>query len=360
MRSLEARPWEHGSELTLPWAVPQEPPDAGPSYPWTEARLYGSGRDALRALLRHGNRQHGWRRLWVPSYLCQEVAGAARLEIPLEVYEDRPSMVNATGFLTEVRDGDVVYRVNTFGLRDVSWKIDSDVVTVIEDHTHDPWSPWAASSSADFALASLRKTLPLPDGGALWSPRGLMLPPPLPVTAARQRSAEAKFAGQTLKALYLAGCPMDKETFRQLCIKGEEDIASGDPSGMSDIARALLEAFPTHTWREQRRANFELVAGQLRLPHDYALLSPASGACAFALVLRCPSRSARDSLRRALIGNGVYPAVLWPLDNPIADPIEAAAVELSERLLSLHCDYRYDAAHMNRLASIMADELGVE
>jgi hypothetical protein len=40
---------------------------------------------------------------------------------------------------------------------------------LVEDHSHDPFSPWAVGSSADYAFCSLRKTLPVPDGGLLWS-----------------------------------------------------------------------------------------------------------------------------------------------------------------------------------------------
>src|SRR5690606_7795309 len=131
-----------------------------------QGRLYGSGRDALRALLRHGKTQLGWQRLLIPSYFCQDVAASFTRELPTEVYVDRPGLRPDERAIA-TREGDAVLNVNLFGFRTAQWAFKLPGVAVIEDHTHDPWSAWAATSQADFAVASLRKTLPLPDGGVL-------------------------------------------------------------------------------------------------------------------------------------------------------------------------------------------------
>jgi hypothetical protein len=74
--------------------------------------------------------------------------------------------------------------MNYFGLRTPPDLELPEGVEVLEDHSHDPVSAWAEQSSADFCLASLRKTLPINDGGALWSPVGHRLPPAPPDRAA--------------------------------------------------------------------------------------------------------------------------------------------------------------------------------
>jgi len=63
--------WEQGSEFHWPSALSP----AAASISWPEAAsFWGSGRDAFRALLLHGQQTRGWRRLWIPAYFCQEVA----------------------------------------------------------------------------------------------------------------------------------------------------------------------------------------------------------------------------------------------------------------------------------------------
>ena len=71
---------------------------------------------------------------------------------------------------------------------------------LVEDHSHDPFSPWATSSSADYAFSSLRKTLPVPDGAILWSPRGS---PSAASRAGRADGSELKLAAMLLKGRYL-------------------------------------------------------------------------------------------------------------------------------------------------------------
>lgn len=349
--SASSENWEYGSELHLDWlAGPMGEREADP---WQDRhRLYGSGRDALRALLQHGRATQHWKRLLVPSYLCQEVVASARQELPVVAYPDRPTMTEPAERSVAPAPGDVVLVVNTFGLRTARWALPAPQgVAVIEDHTHDPWSEWARTSRADYAIASLRKTLPLPDGGVLWSPVGQELPQPLHATPERQVASERKLAAQLLKALYLAGHAIEKETFRGLFVSGESGIATGSVSGMPAATQALLRVLPTRTWRERRRVNGVAAAQLLHLHPSVTLLLPEQGATAFSLVLVARDPTARESLRKHLIQGRIYPAVLWPLDEPEVDGIEHEALSLSRRVLSLHCDYRYSDSDLERVGT---------
>jgi len=80
--------WELGSEFNwLPY-----PPTNSETAPWRKAcRLYGTGRDALRALLLWGSDSHGWRRVLVPSYFCQDVIESLlSFGIEVSIYPDGP------------------------------------------------------------------------------------------------------------------------------------------------------------------------------------------------------------------------------------------------------------------------------
>ena len=181
--------WEHGSEFhwpDIPNSVAAEPP-------WADRRtLFGCGRDALRALVEHGRAHFGWQRLWMPSYFCQEVVAAAKTSIELATDLDGPGSVPDFGDV-HVRRGDAVFIVNYFGLR--SSIVPPAGAAIVEDHTHDPWSEWSRRSVADFCLVSLRKTLPVPDGGLVWSPRQHVLPPVRAVTPERAIASSNKTAG---------------------------------------------------------------------------------------------------------------------------------------------------------------------
>jgi hypothetical protein len=226
-----------------------------------------------------------------------------------------------------------------------------NVVTVIEDHTHDPWSAWAAQSGAEFAIASLRKTLPLPDGAVLWSPRGLALPPAPPVSRIRRLASQRKREGMLLKSQYLQGHDVSKEEFRSLLVAGERDLALGEPSGMTPESRALLDRFPVLSWRTTRHENHRFLAARLAGVSGMRLSAcTGPGGCPFSVVVVFDTPQRRQFVRRRLIDANLYPAVLWPLDNALWTDIPARHRNFSRCMISLPCDMRYGRSDLERVA----------
>lgn len=355
---------EFGSDFHWP-EVGRAPRPSLNDYPWgSAAALFGSGRDAVRVLVAWGAKEHGWRRVWLPSYYCQEVPAAlhelAAAGVELCAYPDAPDGDEPR--LDELRlgRGDVVVVANQLGARRRPASLDAIApeATILEDHSHDLGSPWAVNSRAHYAIASLRKTLPLPDGGVAWSPRSLALPPEPPLTDVHAEAAFARLSAMVLKARYLAGDPVDKSAFREQAASGAIHIADGSPSGISPVSRAMLATFPVRSWRQARRRNYRALLralGPIRKGH---VIEPPRGAVAFALTLVLNTADEREDVRRALIEERVYPAVLWSLDEPEMAGIPAEHVDLASRVLSIHCDHRYTAADMIRVAEIAKPLLG--
>ena len=172
----------------------------------------------------------------------------------------------------------------------------------------------------------------------------------------RTQAAQEKLTGMVQKWLYLSGGQIDKATFRRHAVSGESQIATGAPSPMSPTSRALMSLAPWRDWRATRSRNFTAFSASIRAQSEAELLDPKPvEATAFSCVLRLPSRSARDSLRAALVVANIYPAILWPLEDPAVGGISADAVALSRRLLSIHCDHRYSEGDMIRTADSVID-----
>jgi len=200
------------------------------------------------------------------------------------VYPDGPQFAEPLVATPDLQTGDVILRVNFFGLRVLpsAAAIRAQRVEIIDDHTHDPWSDSASHSDADWCIASLRKTLPIPDGGVLWSPTGNALPPLASLTFERRLASLEKLAAMLLKELYLNDQPIEKQVFRQLALSGEAHVASGEISAMSDWTRNLLATFPVHHWRAIRRRNFETVLSVLAALPWLDVLKPFQAqACPF-------------------------------------------------------------------------------
>lgn len=333
--------------------------------PWLRAAsLFGSGRGALAGLVAWGAERRAWRRVWLPSYNCPEVpaallrvsAGAnsgtgVELHAHPDIRLDAPADVDAI----PAEAGDVVVIVNQLGVRhrpDVAGLRRRGIV-VIEDHSHDPASAWALESTADFAFASLRKTLPIEDGAAVWSPLGLDLPPEPP-------DAGSPTAGRL--AVRLAQ-PADAASFERLRFRAlaRSSAGSAEPqpgAPMSPVARALLAQMPALAWRVHRRRNLDILADAVASAPGATLLRAPEGGVAFALTLVFDDADARIAARRALIDRAVVPVVLWPLDPARDWGVGPADADLSSRILSIHGDQRYDADDMRRLARVLRAALG--
>ncbi|MGB9689897.1 hypothetical protein [Thermogutta sp.] len=341
-------PWEHGSEFA--WVPP-----LGNSYPKAalpaNAVLYGNGRQALAAALLEGKKRRGWRRCYVPSYICQSVVDAVHAaDLECVPYPDLP-VAQPDLDCNGLRPSDCVLIVNYFGWR--SWQFSQLIRTtpagIIEDHTHDPWSAWASNSVADFCIVSLRKILPLPDGGAVWSPAGYSIDPPSVEEPDHQRAALQKLVGMLIKDQYLQGINTDKNLFRCFQTEGESLFTPLPLSSPLKITPYLLERFPWDQWRNKRAANVEYLATRLReIKHiDILNPSPTTETCSFGVVIRCPTESVRDRLRQYLIERNIYPAVLWPKHpHMMSDP---RATEFSKRILFFHADFRYSEADLDRV-----------
>lgn len=332
------------------------PPSAvAPSFQgWPERSWYGgSGRDAIRALLAHGKQTRRWRRLWVPAYFCQEVVVAlATSSLELRVYDDDPTRPVPRIDWLPFDAGDAILVVNYFGLRGaLTYRL---AIDVIEDHTHAPFSPWAQGSTATFCVASLRKTLPLPDGGILWSPRGEELPPEAPATDERTAASHQKLTAMVLKALYLEGHEMNKNTYRAAQLEGERAIASGALSGMPAHTRQMLATLPIFEYERARRANTTLLRSLLADEPRVRLLAPhAADATAFSVPVVFASAKIMEECRRMLIAENIFPAQLWTLETPLLPGVTLALRDWASRSLSFHCDARYGQSDLEHVASTL-------
>lgn len=341
--------WEIGSQYHWPGSPP---PGESPLVPWSTGRLLSSGRDALRMALALGVRDFGWRRLWVPDYFCQEVV-AALIQTGLELrsYPDHP--LRCAPDLPDARSGDVILVMNYFGIREGATPLRREGIGLIEDHSHDPTSTWAFTSGADFCVASLRKTTPLPDGGVLWSPRGHALPRPPRQVAQRRRTAAARVRAMMLKAMYLDGHPVDKADFRASAEVAERDLAVPVVSAMDPVSRALLASFPIEAWRRARAVNHETLGDALAGLGWTRMLGPAvPEAAPFSATLIMDSLERRELVRTRLMEARIYPAVLWSLETPVVS-VSDESLRLSRRILSIACDARYGATDMARIAEAL-------
>lgn len=294
---------------------------------------YACGRHAINSLLLFGKENLGWKRLWMPEYFCYTVIESiGRLPIEIIFYPDFPE-ANDRELIKDIefKPGDVLFRMNYFGLR--SFRDNSQIpVPVIEDHSHALQSSWAKLSNADYCVASLRKSVPLATGGILWSPKNLCLPKVIKATKHADQLALSRYEAMKIKADYIKGIITDKSKFRELFVSTEENLDILPLSGMAEEDEKILLNFDLDSFNLQKKKNYNLLSDHFKgkldflVPEDY-LDTPFS----FPLIFN--SVEDYKKIRGKLIENEIYPALLWPLPDKIRNKYKY--------YLSLHCDGRY-------------------
>jgi hypothetical protein len=331
-----------------------------PFVPWPEpGTLYLLGRHAVVAVL--SSLPTPPRRLWLPDYFCHDVVGSWRGLAQIAMYADNPAWPEPDWSTLQPASDDIVLAINYFGIRSGEpWQRwhEKHSCCLVEDHSHDPVSGWALHSRADYGFSSLRKTIPVPDGAILWSPRGH----PLPKVVDEDLSGSAlKLAAMVWKREYLEGRAVDaaKPLYRQWQRAGEDAFdRSTKLSSVSPYSRQYLTCGMPLGWRRQRAANVRRLLRQREPSFEAQPLftSWPTDSVPMAAVFRFTSKLARDSARKRLEESDIYCPVHWPAPAH-CDP---AVRDMADTILTIPTDHRYGKADMDRIASVLYKKRSVE
>ncbi len=318
---------------------------------YPHANYYADGRQALI----HLYHSQGWQRLWMPEYFCYDViATLEEAGLNLMFYQDWPDDHSDSETLENIqRKGrflptDAVLRVNYYGTRKYRSTEKLPVAAVVEDHTHDLIGDWPIHSTADWCIASLRKTLPIPEGGMLWSPMGLKLPQPPEISAENEQIAATRWEAMKLKARYLGGETIEKAEFRKGYVDTEEYFDHAPVCALDKTSQEYLKTFDIRGWYNQKRNNWELLK-DIKIEGVKVIIPEMMGCYPFSLVLLFDNPDERDRVRKSLIEHQIYPAVLWNVPDTASNEVQS----FSCRMLSIHCDGRYSSNDILQMKSII-------
>jgi hypothetical protein len=328
-----------------------EPEFSSPTCSWPcPAVYYSLCRHAIFALCAAQPRRPV---LWLPSFFCPEVARFCRDVAIIREYRDDCRWPEPDWPSLQPSTDDLVLAVNYFGVRGGEhWRLwrNRCACVLIEDHTQDPFSAWARQSNADYAVCSIRKTLPVPDGAILWSPAGHPLPRPCDTLSCN--GSWLKAAAMLYKQGYLSGAlGLEVKTeFRKMQLRGESELSNGQCSRISPMSAALLSRGAPQLWREQRNLNTREL---LKLLENWEIAQPVyttwpSGHAPFTFPLVFEDEEQRNFYQDRLRQEEIYCAVEWVCDTP-----DNNARDLSARILSIPIDHRYGREEMRRIADVL-------
>lgn len=310
------------------------------------AAYLANGRQAIQLLIYHQK----WKRIWMPEYFCYDIiASIQETGIEVQFYKDLPTESNDTPIINKLKfkQGDALFRMNFFGLR--QFRSNKEItVPVIEDHSHSLTGNWTLQSDADWCIASLRKSLPIAEGGMLWSPKGYTLPKLPSQNEKNLMLAKKRWRAMHLKTKYLNNEILDKSEFRSLFLTTENDFSDLPISPIADADKDYLSKFNIVEWNLKKKRNWQIISKTRSA--DIEVLKCETTEChPFSFVFLCKTDSLRDKIRENLIQNDVYPAILWSIPSSASIEVQ----NIGNRILSIACDGRYTKQDMIQLNQII-------
>ena len=307
---------------------------------------YASGRTALYQILR--SRTPQLNKLWLPDWLCHTMVDAVKKAgLECRFYEldvDFQATIDAlakSGF----KDGEVVLMVNYFGLQDLtdiskSIKETYPNSVVIEDDVQAYWT-FAEKENpyADYRFTSLRKALPVPDGGLVKTKL------PMPVAGGENTFTPFKIKAGAMK-FHRGEDGINDEDYLKFFKEGDRLIPENYDSVMSSDSRRLFAGTDLEKAKRQRQANAALLIAGLEEIGIKPLLPVAADSVPLFVPVYLDNR---DEVRRRMFRYEVFCPVHWPLDGMVVKKgAEMAACELS-----LIIDQRYGQKEMDEIIKLL-------
>jgi hypothetical protein len=236
------------------------------------------------------------------------------------------------------------------------WLTQHQDMILIEDHSHDPFSLWAQQTTAHYAIASLRKTLPIPDGGMIWSGQNMELPQP---NQSESPAASQKLTAMLLKRSYLMGANISKDSYRTLQLEGEHELINDGEHAISTLTKNVLLSLKISEMRQQRAANIrkflDLIVTEKNNYWEPIFTDWKPGSVPFNSILLCKNTQVRQELRRFLISENIFASVHWPQPPDQLSGNDPLAFDLSNRLLTIPADHRYSYNDIERVVTKLVE-----
>ena len=214
-------------------------------------------------------------------------------------------------------------------------------IVFIEDRTHNLLQERKYTFKPDYIIASLRKWLPIPDGGLLWG----RITKPL---ANDTTFSSTRLKAQCMRHEFLAcGDESIKTEYRKIFSTVSDLMEEDEPSAMSAYSYALAQQIDLDWVRETRKQNAEVLISILSRSPYVAFIQGKPGLSDLYVSFTVPNR---DEVQRRLSSEGIFNTIIWPLMDKQKE-ICGVAKYTEENMLAAPCDQRYTAEDMRTIGT---------
>ena len=301
-------------------------------FPYPDAYSLNCGRAGLELIIRH----RGYRRMWVPAFVCKVVYDTLeKLNVEVVSYSLTPSLEPA--HLPLLLENEGFLYVNYFGIKDDACNALSNTIgNLVLDLTQAFY--YAPPLNVD-SFNSARKFFGVPDGAFLFGD----LVPDLELP----RATSWKYCEHLLRRL-------DDDVSGGYAVHIANDASMGDwqPSRMSLLTERILKSIDILQAKQKRIANYQFLHEVLKTVNELTIADSNASA-----PLCYPLLSGNGvALKRMLIENRIFVPTYWPnIDERLADlPIET---NFQSNLVCIPIDQRYGVEEMKFIIKMLFPQM---
>lgn len=310
---------------------------------WTGGRnasFFLNARSAFASLIE----SESPRAVWLPAFLCGELADVVPNQLR-QYYSVGDRLSPVISSLKKVQSGDMILGINYFGCSPnedfINFVKESPNILFVEDCSH--CLKLASKGWGDWQLYSPRKLLGVADGGVLVArERWRNVPQPSLVSENPEQYWMASISRFEDPLFRMNPVWHRKNQFK-------EDSMSVSSMGMTCLSKRILSMINVGEIAKARLSNFRML--EIGLSDLLFKLDFPNNFIPFAFPIRVKS-NIRDSLLKRLHANGIFASIHWR-DLPSPSNIFQIEHQLSQELISLPCDHRYDGSDMSRIIEVV-------
>lgn len=313
--------------------------------------MYSSGRAALFHILKYAQKEGRANHIYIPDYICDSVYHVCEsLGIPFTFYPVDDSLKADVDSLNNIYVGGAILVVNYFGVtpcEDVICDIKRThpETFVILDNVQAPFLI-ERDTHADVSFTSLRKALPVPDGGLVHLKGQKLIECEEPA-----KFSQYKIAASYLKNLRSCGY-YDDDIYLDLYHKGEETIDTDYDKAPSQYTMKVYGSLDMNRMIILRKRNASVILKGL----NQLGLKPCVPISEDDIPLFIPILlENRDKVRKAMFANNIFLPVHWPVEEH-KDELKKGSF-MANHELSIIIDHRYSVEDMESILDVLEKNL---
>lgn len=290
----------------------------------------------------------------LPEFICKSVIDCFKENTIVFYKIDENLRIDFDDLLNRIDSSvEIIYITHYFGyIQDLNSLLmireiaNRDGIKIVEDTTQSIFSEH--NIIGDYVIASIRKWMPIPQGGILYTAKDAILPSDSNYPKSKNND---KLFGMVLKELYIKDLYDTNEIYRDIflsCEKCVDDMIVG--CKISDLTFWMIGCNNVNDIIIKRKRNAKIIEGGLEDMGIHGVNKFSDTECPLVYPIRVKNR---DQFRQYLIENRIYCAVHWLFDG--YRPAERNnSIINGETLISLPIDQRYSDKEMKYMLDVIS------